>query len=112
MMADFYDSQLPSLVETSVRVDGSLSAFAQYSILTDNRDEVQRRLGEAGIPTAIYYPRPLHLQDAYAAHGDGPGSLPGSEALCNRILALPMHGYMKKGVALRVTNAVRDAVTE
>jgi UDP-2-acetamido-2-deoxy-ribo-hexuluronate aminotransferase len=109
-LADFYDSHLPSVIETPVRVDGSLSAFAQYSILVDNRDEVQRQLGEAGIPSAIYYPRPLHLQDAYASHGDGPGSLPVSESLCGQILSLPMHAYMCEEAAIQIVDAVAEAV--
>jgi len=109
-LAEFYDAGLSAVCKTPARAEGSQSAYAQYSILVDDRDAVQRRLGEAGIPTAIYYPRPLHFQDAYASYGDGPGSLPVSEALCDRILSLPMHGYMREDSAERIVRAVADAV--
>ena len=111
-LADFYDSRLSNIVSTPRRVDGCTSAWAQYSILVDNRDEVRSRLQEQGIPTAVYYPKPMHLQPAYATHGDGEGSLPVSENLCGRIMSLPMHGYMKDEVAERITDAVRGVVSE
>lgn len=77
----------------------NLSAWAQYSILA--RDEAHRaallkRLQEAKIPTAIYYPKPLHMQTAFAFLGYGPGAFPVSEDAANRIFSLPMHPYLQK----------------
>ena len=71
---------------------------------------MRARLDAAGIPTAIYYPAPMHLQPAYRSHGGGEGSLPVSEALCRRILSLPMHAYLGDAVADRIVEAVRAAV--
>ena len=109
-LADFYDSRLSNIVSTPLRVDGCTSSWAQYSILVDDRDGVRGRLQEAGVPSAIYYPKPMHLQPAYVAHGGGAGSLPVSEELCGRIMSLPMHGYMDADVAARITDAVGEAV--
>jgi dTDP-4-amino-4,6-dideoxygalactose transaminase len=109
-LAELYDAELATLVETPLRPPGHTSAWAQYSILTERRDELRAALEGDGIPTAIHYPAPLHLQPAYARFGDGPGSLPVSESLCGRILSLPMHGYMKESAARRVTDAVRRAL--
>ncbi len=97
---------------TPLRVAGSTSAWAQYTIQVDDRDAVLRRLGAAGIPTAIYYPKPLHFQPPYAPYGDGPGSLPVSETICDRVFSLPMHAYMEPQVAERIADAVLAAVAD
>ena len=108
-LADRYDAGLRGTVQTPARFDGVLSSWAQYSILTDDRDGLRARLGEAGIPTAVYYPEPMHLQPAYRDYGGGEGSLPVSEALCGRIVSLPMHAYMRDDTADRIVEAVRAA---
>jgi UDP-2-acetamido-2-deoxy-ribo-hexuluronate aminotransferase len=110
-LADVYDSVLSKTVVTPARVADSRSAWAQYTIIVEDRDAVQKRLQEQGVPTAVYYPRPMHLQPAYAGYGDGEGSLPVSEKLAGKVMSLPMHGYMKEETALRIANAVRDAAT-
>ncbi len=109
-LARFYDSRLKDVVEIPRRVPDSMSAWAQYCILVNNRDEVAKRLKEAGVPTAVYYPLPMHLQTAYARFGQGPGSLPVSEQLSQRILALPMNPYLDAEGAEHVCAAVRRAV--
>lgn len=77
--------------------EGSKSAWAQYSILAKtgaDRTALMERLKTAGIPTAIYYPRPLHLQRAFAGLGYKPGAFPRSEDAADRIFSLPMHPYL------------------
>jgi len=107
-LANCYDAAFRDLAETPERQNGASSAWAQYSILIDRRDAVAARLREAGIPTAVYYPRPLHMQPAYRRYGDG--SCLVSEGLCDRILSLPMHGYMSAPAADRIIDAVVDAL--
>ncbi len=95
-VARYYDSRLGNAVVTPARVPDSTSAWAIYAILLRDgavRQHVQASLREDGIPTAIYYPRPLHLQPAYRGHHDGT-RLPVSEDLSERILALPIHPYL------------------
>lgn len=104
-----YDQRLGNAVTVPARVPGATSAWAQYTIQLDDRDGVAARLKEAGVPTAIYYQRPLHLQTAYRAFGEGPGSLPISERLAQRVLSLPMHGYMDDATAHRICDAVAAA---
>ena len=70
------------------------SAFAQYSIRVKNRDEVQHRLKEKGIPTAVHYPMPLHLQECFEYLGYKKGDFPISELISNEILSLPMNPYV------------------
>ena len=71
----------------------------------------QSAMQAAGVPSAIYYPKPLHRQPAYAAaHARGieagAPDLPVSEALCGRCLSLPMHPYLSEGEVARVAAAV------
>ena len=76
---------------------GVKSAWAQYSLLapdTDTRTSIRSRLEENGIPTAVYYPTPLHLQTVFAHLGYGPGDFPVSEAYAARIFSIPMHPYL------------------
>jgi dTDP-4-amino-4,6-dideoxygalactose transaminase len=71
------------------------SVWAQYSVLSDRREELQGKLKAAGIPTAVYYPLPLHLQGAFAHLGYRPGDFPVSEHAAKSIFSLPMHPYLK-----------------
>ncbi|MEQ1887637.1 MAG: DegT/DnrJ/EryC1/StrS family aminotransferase [Alphaproteobacteria bacterium] len=110
-LSRYYDARLSNRVSVPARPAGSLSAWAQYTIQIDHRDRVQAVLAQSGIPTQIYYPRPMHLQPAYAGYGRGAGSLPVSEKLSHRVLSLPMHPYMPEEVAQRICDAVCAAVT-
>jgi UDP-2-acetamido-2-deoxy-ribo-hexuluronate aminotransferase len=77
--------------------EGRTSVWAQYSLLAQNeqhRADLQRRLKKADIPTAIYYPLPLHLQTAFTDLGYAPGAFPISEASSKRIFSIPMHPYL------------------
>lgn len=110
-LSRIYDARLSNLVKVPARPMGYVSAWAQYTIQINQRDKVQAAMAEAGIPTQVYYPRPMHLQPAYAAHGNGEGSLPVSENLSRTVLSLPMHPYMPEGVAHRICDALSAAVT-
>ena len=111
-VARFYDSHLGNLVEIPARVADSTSAWAIYAVLLRDgasRDRVQASLRADGVPTAIYYPRPLHLQPAYRGSHDGT-ALPVSEALAERILALPIHPDLTEDAMGRVCAGVARAV--
>ncbi len=70
------------------------SAWAQYSVSVQNRDEVQMRLKEQGIPTAVHYPMPLHLQNCFAYLGYKKGDFPKAEIVSEEIMSLPMNPYV------------------
>jgi len=74
--------------------EGVQSAWAQYSLLADHREDVRSALRAKGIPTAVYYPKPLHLQTAYGGLGYKEGAFPESESASRRIFSLPMHPYL------------------
>lgn len=75
--------------------DGKVSVYAQYSVRVKNREEVTKKLNEAGIPTAIHYPIPLHMQECYAGCGFKDGDLPISEKVSKEIMSLPMSAFLK-----------------
>ncbi len=70
------------------------SAWAQYSIRVKNRDEIQEKLKLAGIPTAVHYPMPLHLQECFIYLGYKKGDFPISEIVSDEIMSLPMNPYV------------------
>jgi UDP-2-acetamido-2-deoxy-ribo-hexuluronate aminotransferase len=112
-IAKTYDQRLGNAVITPRRVPGSTSAWAIYAILLPDeaaRDRTQAALKADGVPTAIYYPRPLHRQPAYAAHHDG-AALPVSEDLATRILALPIHPDLTDQDVERICEAVLATVS-
>lgn len=87
----------------------SMSVWAQYSVLAENteaRTAAQERLKDAGIPTAIYYPKPLHLQTAFSDLGYGSGDFPVSENASNRIFSLPMHPYLGEEDQVKIVEAI------
>ncbi len=108
-IATQYDEGLAGCVQVPVRVADSQSAWAIYAILvgsTAERNALQARLKDKGVPSAIYYPLPLHKQPAYRDHHDGT-ALPVSEDLAQRILALPIHPELTDQDVARVIAAVR-----
>ena len=72
----------------------STSAWAQYSVRVKNRDELQVKLKAAGIPTAVHYPMPLHLQECFKYLGYKKGDFPISEIVSDEIMSLPMNPYI------------------
>src|SRR6185312_9659087 len=111
-IARYYDSRLGNAVVTPARVADSTSVWAIYAVLLrdgSERERVQATLRGAGVPTAIYYPRPLHRQPAYQAHHDG-SALPVSEDLTERILALPIHPDLSEAALAHICDSVLSAV--
>ncbi len=82
------------------------SVYAQYTVLVKNREQVQQKLKEAGVPTAVHYPIPLHLQPAFASLGQGEGCFPISEALSKKVMSLPMGPYLSESDQLKVVEAL------
>jgi UDP-2-acetamido-2-deoxy-ribo-hexuluronate aminotransferase len=105
-----YGEKLGSAVPTPSVEPYNTSVYAQYTIEVDERAEVQARLKSQGIPTAVHYPVPLHLQPAFAGLGQPEGTFPRSEAAGRRVMSLPMHPYLDEATQDRIVAAVRSAV--
>jgi UDP-2-acetamido-2-deoxy-ribo-hexuluronate aminotransferase len=88
----------------------NVSVYAQYTIQVDNREKVMEKLKEQGVPTAVHYPIPLHLQPVFSYMGQGAGSFPIAERIAQRVISLPMHPYLKSEDQQKVIEAVKNSV--
>jgi dTDP-4-amino-4,6-dideoxygalactose transaminase len=90
----------------------STSVWAQYTIRLEpgRRDGLAAKLKEQGIPTAVYYAKPLHRQEAYRGFPVADGGLPVSDMLAGEVISLPMHAYLERPVQDRIIDAVRRAL--
>jgi len=93
-VAEEYTKRLYNVVKTPTIPCEYRSAWAQYTLISNDRANALERLKKAGIPTMVYYPKPLHLQTAFAALGYRPGSMPVAEELAGKVFSLPMHPYL------------------
>ena len=94
-VVDQYNAGLHDVAQVPVVIPGASSAWAQYTLWIDDRDAVAAKLKQAGIPTAVYYPKPLHLQTAYRNFPVVTGGLRCSkEGAAKRVLSIPMHPYL------------------
>jgi dTDP-4-amino-4,6-dideoxygalactose transaminase len=101
-----YSQGLQEVVRVPEVAPDCTSVWAQYSVLSDRRDELQQQLKTAGVPTAVYYPLPLHLQGAFAHMGHRAGDFPVSERAAERIFSLPLHPYLEEADQDRIIRAV------
>lgn len=86
---------------------GNTVVFAQYTIQVDNRDAVIRQMKEAGIPTAVHYPVPLHLQPAFGrGEKSSRGLCPTAEFVSSRVVSLPMHPELDSKVQEQITGVL------
>lgn len=104
-----YSEALADVVVTPHVPEGLVSAWAQYSLRSPKRDAIMNALKAAGIPSVVYYPKPLHQQTAYAALKYAEGSLPVSERTSREIFSLPMHPYLEAADQDKVVAAVHEA---
>jgi dTDP-4-amino-4,6-dideoxygalactose transaminase len=111
-IAQRYSNGLGNVVKVPFIPEGSRSAWAQYAIETPDRDALKAHLQTLGIPTVIYYVKPLHQQSAYKHFPRTPTGLPVSEGLPERILCLPMHPYLSESDQDRIIDAIRSFVSE
>ncbi|MDC0086574.1 DegT/DnrJ/EryC1/StrS family aminotransferase [Polaribacter sp.] len=93
-VAEKYSMLLKDKVIIPFVEEDHTSVWAQYSIRVHNRDSVQHKLSEKGIPTAVHYPKPLHLQECFQYLGHKLGDFPVSEKVSNEIMSLPMNPYV------------------
>jgi len=111
-IAQRYTERLKDHVATPQLAEGEdRFAWAQYTVKVDDRDGVQARLKAAGVPSNVYYPRPMHMQSAYLEYGAGEGSLPVAEQLSRVVLSLPMHPYLSDEEVDQVSAALISAIT-
>ena len=107
-VASQYTEQLTPALKLQTIPVGSNSVWAQFCLEADNRDVIMARLKEAGIPSVIYYVKPMHLLDAFKDLGYAEGDFPVSEAASKHIFALPMHPYLTSEDIDRICDVIND----
>lgn len=112
-IARSYSAGLADLAIVPGVATDSSSVWAQYTLrlLPGRRDRLAEQLKRQGIPTGIYYPTPLHLQEPYRQFPVAPGGAPVSEQLAQEVISLPMHAYLEEVIQDRIIAAVREALT-
>jgi len=98
-------SDIPG-IKTPVIAHGNTSVYAQYTILSENRDRLSQTLKENDVPSVAYYTAPLHLQGAFADLGHKPGDFPVAEKVAAQCLSLPMSPYLKQADQEKVVKAI------
>jgi dTDP-4-amino-4,6-dideoxygalactose transaminase len=115
VVADRYRSLLAGVrgIVTPATPEASRSVWAQYTLRTRDvpREALAESLREASVPTAIYYPKPLHQQTAYRDFPLASGGLACAERLSREVLSLPMHPYLTMSMQERVASAIKEAMT-
>lgn len=109
--AALYSKLLAGKFETPAVKAGFSSGFGYYTVKAKDsaeRDKVRKTLEEAGVPTMIYYPIPLHLQKVYEPLGYRKGDFPVAEHLCDVVFSLPMHGYISDDEIEYICNTMKN----
>lgn len=109
-VADSYTSNLEGILATPFIPYGQKSVWAQYSVQSDNRDSVRQALETEGIPTAVFYPIPVHLSTAYKHLNYKTGDFPVSETISQKIFSLPMHPYLENSDIQLITDVIAATV--
>ena len=108
VIAQKYNEAFKEIAITPVVPEGYTSAWAQYTLCIQKgeRERVTSALRELDVPTAVYYPIPLHQQPGYASYPSATDNLPVCEDLCDRVFSLPMHPYLEGANQQKVITAV------
>ncbi|MEY4250104.1 MAG: hypothetical protein RJA87_1737 [Pseudomonadota bacterium] len=106
-VADRYAAGFAGSAATAPSViSGGVSTWAQYTIEHPDRDGLAAHLKSQSIPTAVYYPVPMHMQSAYSHYSQGAGGLPVTEAKAGKVISLPMHPYLDTATQDQIIEAV------
>lgn len=112
-VADTYTKNLKNIVKTPVVPEGYYSSWAQYSIQLESeekRNEVMAYLKKKGIPSMVYYPKPMSMQIAFSDLGYEEGQLEVTSKICKTVLALPMHPYLKEEDIIMICDTIKEVV--
>jgi dTDP-4-amino-4,6-dideoxygalactose transaminase len=108
--ARYNDLLAPHVAAVPQVIAGGVSTWAQYTIAHEARDALAAHLREQGVPTAVYYPVPMHMQPAYARFPRGAGGLPVTERVREQVLSLPMHADLDEATQDHIVAAVAGFV--
>ena len=111
--AKLYTDKLKDYVKTPLIENGYISSYAQYTLILDSekqRNYLKEYLNNKGIPTMIYYPKPLHLQTVYKDYNFNLEDLSECENLSKCVLSLPMHPYLNGEIINDICNFIIEGL--
>lgn len=109
-VAAAYSAQLHGIVDTPLIQADRTSVWAQYTVRVKHRDAVQEKLKAAGVPTAVHYPMPLHMQVCFAYLDIPEGALPVAELAAQEVMSLPMNPFLTDEEIAFVSDVLKRAV--
>ena len=112
-VANAYSERLSDVLAVPAVTNGKLSVWAQYTLVAKDADErtaIIDACKAAGVPTAVYYPIPIHRSTAYKSLGYKLGDLPVGEDLANRVFSIPMHPYLQESDIEQIVAAVKEGL--
>ena len=109
-IAKLYTDLLTSNVKTPIIKSNRFSAWAQFTVKVNNRDTLQARLKNNGIPTAVYYPMSLHLQECFQYLNYKQGDFPISEKASNEVMSLPMNSFLTNEQVDYVVSKIQENI--
>ena len=109
-IAAAYGDLLGDMVTVPSLAEDCSSAWAQYTIRSERRDLIKAKLAEAGIPSAVYYVKPLHRQTAYRDFPIAGNGCPVADKACQEVLSLPMHPYLDEETQARIADVMRTTL--
>ena len=108
--AALYNELLSDKVKCPVENNGAYHVYHQYTIISQKRDEIQKRLKENGVSSVVYYPIPLHLQEALKFLWYKKGDFPVAERVASEVLSLPMYPELEESAIIKIAEIIRDVV--
>jgi UDP-2-acetamido-2-deoxy-ribo-hexuluronate aminotransferase len=109
-VANAYTEQLSNTVKTPIVKADRTSVWAQYTVLVENRDELQTKLKEQGIPTAVHYPIPLHRQECFQYLNFAENTYPVAEHTANKVVSLPMNPFLTDEEIDYTSNLLKESI--
>jgi len=107
-VAKYYGEYLPGDIQPPIIMPNCSSSWAQYTVRFDNREDISTKLKTHKIPTAIYYPIPLHLQECFSYLNYQKGDFVVSEEASRKVLSLPINPFISKEEVIFITTIIKD----
>ena len=111
IVADHYTSGLSDILQTPIIKPNRSSTWAQYTVRVNNRDNIQNELKKINIPTSVFYPVSLHLQECFQYLNYKQGNFPISEKACNEVISLPMNPFLTYNQIDYVISKIKEHIT-
>jgi UDP-2-acetamido-2-deoxy-ribo-hexuluronate aminotransferase len=112
IVADHYTSALSNILQTPVIKPNRSSTWAQYTVRVNNRDNIQNELKKKGIPTSIFYPVSLHLQECFKYLNYKLNDFPISEKASNEVISIPMNPFLTYDQINYIVSTIKDRITK